>query len=160
MSWTCPTWWLAGSSSFLLPHWWTLLWPPWQEELPNPHWTVFLAHSSVWTDSIVVAASVAIQVTPPSYTACSMLCPLSLFQGERTWSCVLSKNAAHFVRVAKCVASTWQQGEPGVVVGGSWNKLLSTRNLSIPGFHPIRSHGGRYWEPLNEFYRSPFSNEK
>lgn len=40
--------------------------------------------------------------------------------------------------------------------GGSWNELLSTRNPSVPGFHPIRSHGGQYWELLNEFYRSPF----
>lgn len=43
-----------------------------------------------------------------------------------------------------------------LLFGGSWNELLSTRNLSVPGFHPIQSHGGQYWEPLNEFYRSPF----
>lgn len=113
MSWTCPTWWLAGSSSFLLPHWWTLLWPHWQEELPNPHWTVSLDHSSVRTDSVLVAAGVAITGHAPGYTACLMLCLLSLFPGVQTWTCLLSKNIAHFVHTARRVASARRPGFAG-----------------------------------------------
>lgn len=116
MSWTCPTWWLAGTSSFLLPHWWTQLWPHWQEELPNPHWTVSLDHSSVWTDSVVVAASVAITGHAPRLQC--MLDVVSsepVSRGAKMWSCVLSKNIVHLVHAAKACCKHLAAGNAGCV---------------------------------------------
>lgn len=86
-----------------------------------------------------------------------MLCLLSLFPGVQMWTCLLSKNIAHFVHTARGARA------PGgrdcrlllLLFGGNGNEL-STRNPSFPGFRPLWSHGGQHWEPLKEFYRSPF----
>lgn len=69
-----------------------------------------------------------------------------------------------------CIWCTWQKsalqaperrqvGRPPPF-GGSLSELLSTRNPSVPGFHPGPSHWGQRWEPLNTFYRSPFFRMK
>lgn len=103
MSWTCPTWWLAGSSCFLLPHWWTLLWPHWQEELPNPLWTVSLDHSSVWTDSVVVAASDAITGHAPRlHCMLDVVSSEPVSRGANVILCFKQKRCAHCARGEAC----------------------------------------------------------
>lgn len=115
----------------------------------------------MWTDSVVVAASVATTGHAPR-----LHCMLDVVSSEpvsrgakRDPVCFEQKRCAHCARGAKACRKAPGGRDCRVLLllfGGSWNELLSTRNPSVPGFHPIRSHGGQYWEPLNEFYRSPF----
>lgn len=113
----------------------------------------------MWTDSVVVAASVAITGHAPRlHCMLDVVSSEPVSRGANVILCFKQKRRAHCARGEACCKT------PGgrdcrvllLLFGGSWNELLSTRNPSVPGFHPIRSHGGQYWELLNEFYRSPF----
>lgn len=89
-----------------------------------------------------------------------MLCLLSLFLGVQNVILCFEQKTLRTLCTWRSVSQAPGGRDCRVLLlllfGGSWNELLSTRNPSVPGFHPIRSHEGHYWEPLNEFYRSPF----
>lgn len=73
---------------------------------------------------------------------------------------VLSKNTVHLVHAEKSALQAPErsrEGRPLLLFGGSLRELLSTRNPSVPGFHPIRSHWGQRWEPRTRSTEALFS---